>query len=182
MARKTTTKQKIDTTGKPRRTKAGNVLAIDDNYSAPKRKLKTEKVVTLAEALAEAGQTIEELTDHSKPSDEESPTRPAGTSNLAKTIRNYRKGYHIMLHPNGKKTQNNGDLVAQALLTVTLAEMKTFSALAFGKSYDHLNPGQARMNIGNLIRGAVKKNNPAVVEWLEAQLKKIGATGDETAE
>ena len=62
-------------------TPLGNTRAIDDNsFAAPKRKPKPEeKVYTLAEALAESGETIEELT---APREEDKPTRPAGRSNL----------------------------------------------------------------------------------------------------
>ena len=167
MARKTTTTKKATkaTNPQPKR-------AIDDNYVAPKRKPKAEPTVTLAEALAEAGQTIEEL----KPSAVEAmpkPERPVGTSNLAATIRSHRSHYAIALHPNGKKTQNNGDPVARMLLAVPFDTLVAFSATRFGKTYEQLNPGHARMCIGNLIRGALKKDEgPAVLEWLEAQQPK----------
>lgn len=137
---------------------------VEDNYVAPKRKPKAEKHVTLAEALAESGETLEELT-RTEPTAAESPTRPAGTSNLANTIRSHRANYSPMLHPNGKKTQNNGDEIATLLLSIPLASLKAFSASRFEKSYDHLNPGHARMCIGNLIRAASKKD-PSIGEWL----------------
>lgn len=166
MARKTTTTKKATkaTNPQPKR-------AIDDNYVAPKAKPKA-KAVTLAEALAEAGQTMDEL----KPSAVEAmpkPERAPGTSNLATTIRSHRSHYAVALHPNGKKTQNNGDTVARMLLAVPFEALVAFSATRFGKSYDQLNPGHARMCIGNLIRGALKKDGgPAVMEWLEAQQPK----------
>ena len=154
---------------KQSKTPMGNTRAIDDNsFVAPKRKPKAE-TVTLAEALAEAGQTMDELIDHSEPSAEDSPARPAGTSNLANTIRGRRKQYVVMLHPNGKKTQNAGDTIAQLLLAIPLADLKAFSAARFeGKTYDHLNPGHARMCIGNLIRGAAKEDT-GIMEWLLAK-------------
>lgn len=152
--------------------------AIDDNFVAPK--LRKQKHVTLEEALAESGETIEELIAPPAPPADERPTRPAGTSNLANTIRAHRSKYTVALHPNGKKTQNNGDMVAQVLLFVPLTELKDFSAATFeGKRYDQLNPGHARMCIGNLIRGASKANNPVVVEWLEAKMKAIAEQGAE---
>lgn len=141
--------------------------AIDDNYVAPKRKPKAEPTITLAEALAEAGQTIDEL----KPSAVEAmpkPERPVGTSNLASTIRSHRKSYAVALHPNGKKTQNNGDAIAQALLRVPFADLTAFAATRLGKTYEQLNPGHQRMCIGNLIRGALKRPEDAgdVAEFL----------------
>lgn len=162
MARKTKTNTKT--------TRAKTV--VEDNYVAPKRRKKADepKMITLQEALAESGETIEDLTAP-QPGDE-APTRPAGQSNLANTIRAHRSRYVVALHPNGKKTQNNGDEVATLLLPIPLATLKAFSATAFGVSYDHLNPGHARMCIGNRIRAAVKKGDERVYEWLLAQQPK----------
>lgn len=170
MSRKTTERKTRATNPQPKR-------AIDDNYVAPKRKPKAEKHVSLQEALAEQaaeeGKTIEEVQEELvAPTTEESPVRPAGTSNLATTIRSHRANYNPMLHPNGKKTQNNGDLVAVQLLSIPLATLKAFSATRFERAYDHLNPGHARMCIGNLIRAAVKKGETDVVEWLAANQPK----------
>lgn len=168
MTRKTNTtnpKAKKATNPQPKR-------AIDDNFAAPKRKPKAEPTITLAEALAESGQTMDEL----KASAVEAmpkPERQPGTSNLATTIRNHRQSYEVALHPNGKKTQNNGDTVARMLLAVSFETLVAFSATRFGKTYGHLNPGHARMCIGNMIRGALKtEEGPAVTEWLEAQQPK----------
>lgn len=163
MARKT----KTNTTTKRTRTKT----VIEDNFVAPKRSKKNEpKPITLQEALAESGETIEDLTAP-QPGDE-APTRPVGQSNLATTIRAHRARYTVALHPNGKKTQNNGDEVAALLLPIPLATLKAFSAVTFGASYDHLNPGHARMCIGNRIRAAVKKGNEQVYGWLIEQQPK----------
>lgn len=179
MARKTETKTPKTGKGAASRkrntTPLGNTRAIDDTFVAPKKKAKTE-VVTLAEALAESGETLEEL---KAPPADESPVRPAGTSNLANTIRGRRKSYAVMLHPNGKKTQNAGDEVAILLLSIPLEKLKAFSAVRFdGRTYDHLNPGHARMCIGNLIRAAVKGGDTGVYEWLLAQQPKVKDEGE----
>lgn len=170
MARKTTkteTKRTSNKNPQPKR-------AIDDNYVAPKRKPKAERTVTLAEALAESGETMDELRAPETPPAAERPTREAGMSNLATTIRAHRRNYQVALHPNGKKTQNNGDIVAQVLLFVTLDELKQFSGERFeGRRYDQLNPGHARMCIGNLIRGALNKNDEAVMGWVASIQKRI---------
>lgn len=149
--------------------------AIDDNFVAPKAR--KQKHVTLAEALAESGETLEELAAPVEPPKAERPTREAGMSNLATTIRSHRANYTVALHPNGKKTQNNGDPVAQALLFVSFDELKAFAHGTFGKSYDQLNPGHARMCIGNLIRGAARKGDAKVVEWLEEIARRVAAEG-----
>ena len=173
MARKTTTSAKTTKTTKT--TKATNPQpkrAIDDNYVAPKRKPKAEKTITLAEALAEAGQTIEEVATPAADAPAPKAERQIGMSNLANTIRSHRSNYTVALHPNGKKTQNNGDAVAQALLRVSLDDLKALSASRYGKSYDHLNPGHARMCIGNLIRGEYRKGDAVMIEWVNALMPK----------
>lgn len=170
-----TTKTKTKTTGKGaasrkgNKTPLGNVRAIDDNFVAPKRKPKDEEVVTLAEAkaqqAAEDGLTVDEVTEQlAAPKAEDRPVRPAGTSNLANTIRSHRGNYAVMLRGD-KKTQNNGDTIAVLLLDVPLEKLRAFSATKFGgKSYEHLNPGHARMCIGNLIRGALNKDEAILPE------------------
>lgn len=149
--------------------------ALEDTFVAPKRKPKAEKTVTLAEALAEQaeaeGKTVEEVQAELK-APEPKAERPVGTSNLASTIRSHRQSYEVALHPNGKKTQNNGDAVARMLLAVPFAALVAYSATRFGKTYGHLNPGHARMCIGNRIRGAIKQGEADVGEWLEAQQPK----------
>lgn len=147
-------------------TPLGNTRAIDDNsFVAPKRKPKpAAEVVSFQQALEEAGQTIEDL---QVPPEADRPTRPAGSSNLATTIRAHRGQYHVALAPNGKKTQNCGDFVAAALLQTTLADMKAFvqSRMA-GLNYDHLNPGHQRMCYGNRIRAWAKQNEEGAMNWL----------------
>lgn len=173
MARKT----KNTATTKPTRAKT----VIEDNFVAPKRRRKAEepKPITLQEALAESGQTIEELTAP-QPKAEEATARPVGTSNLATTIRNHRSRYAVALHPNGKKTQNNGDSIATLLLPIPLDVLKAFSAARFGESYDHLNPGHARMCIGNRIRGAMRRGDEEVHRWLiDQQPKQEGEEAEE---
>lgn len=149
--------------------------AIDDNFVAPKRRSKKADM-TLAEAIAEQaaedGKTTEEVLEElTAPAKEEAPVRPVGTSNLANTIRAHRRNYNPRHNTfKDKLTQDNGDYVATALLPIPLEDLKAFSAMRFdGKRYDHLNPGHARMCIGNLIRAAAKKDDPAVLEWLAAK-------------
>lgn len=160
MARKTTNKTTKTT---------GPKTVMEDNYVAPKKGRKPkaeEQTVTLAEALAESGETMEELKAESakRPAFE----RPIGMSNLASTIRSHRASYTTMLRGD-KKTQNNGDPVAQMLLPIPLEALKAFSTFRYSRSYDHLNPGHARMCIGNLIRADVKKGEAGVLEWLQAR-------------
>lgn len=161
-------------------------LAIEDSSAGLPKARKQKADVTLAEAIAqqadEEGKTEEEVKAelHALPPADERPVKPAGTSNLALTIRNHRHRYLVMLHPNGKKTQNNGDPVAIALLNVPLAELKDLGSMRFdGRRYDHLNDGHARMCIGNLIRAEYKKGTPDMVEWVQARLPKEMPEGEE---
>lgn len=76
----------------------------------------------------------------------------------------YRSTLQTVLTATGNKSLDNGDTIAQMLrgadletvykigakeLKVTVEELK--------KKYGHLNPGQQRMNVGNRIRGAIRK-------------------------
>lgn len=165
---------------KPKKTPGGLTPVLDDNsFVAPKLKPKTEKVVTLAEALAESGQTMDDLI----PPPEERPTRTTGSSNLATTIRNHRNQYAIALAPNGKKTQNCGDAVAAALLRIPLAAMAEHVAAKLpGVRYDHLNPGHQRMCLGNRIRAWAKQNDQNTLLWLETAQIPEGGINEQPAE
>lgn len=155
--------------------------AVDDTtFRAPRTHRKPKADVTFAEALAESGETIEDLVTPAEPTADERPVRPAGNSNLACTIRQHRHRYSVALHPNGKKTQNNGDAVATLLLAIPLAALKDFGGMRFdGRRYDHLNDGHARMCLGNLIRAAWNKGESDVMSWVMAQQPKDEAEGDE---
>lgn len=92
--------------------------------------------------------------------------REPGTSNLACTIRNHRKSYKPALLANGKKTSNNGDIVAVALLACPFQELVAFVATNFGRTYGHLNPGHNRMCCGNLVRAAFIKGDAPTIEFI----------------
>jgi len=140
--------------------KTRTARAVDDTFHAPRasRKPKQEHV-TLAEALEESGETLEELTT-AEPAEADKPTREPGNSNLACTIRKHRHRYVPALHPvSGKKTANNGDRVAAILLNVPLEQLRHFVHGQFGKNYERLNKGHERMCCGNLIRAAAGKGD-----------------------
>lgn len=173
MTTKTTTRKNTPKTGtkgsasrKTNKTKMGNTRAIDDSFVAPKKSRKApEEVVTLAQALAESGETMEQLKAESKA--KPAAERTVGTSNLACTIRNRRKQYAVALGLNGKKTQTCGDTVATILLGIPLAELTAFvGSKEPGTEYAHLNPGHQRMCLGNKVRGWVSKGDGDTIEWL----------------
>ena len=157
-------------------------LAIHDNSTLPKIRKGSEERVTFQQALDEADQTVEEL---KAPEPNERPTREAGMSNLACTIREHRGNYTTVLHPvNGKKTQNNGDPVAAALLLIPFTELMRFvyTRVTAGK-YDHLNIGHQRMCAGNLVRGWYRKGDEQVLLWLEtAQVRPADEVEPESEE
>jgi hypothetical protein len=197
-AKKTTAKKNAPKAGtkgaaarKTKTTPLGNTRAIDDNsFVPPKRKPKAEaETISFQQALAEAGQTVEDLV----PPKDESPLKPAreaGTSNLATTIRNHRKSYAVVTSPTGKKTQNNGDLTAAQLLNIPLAAIAEYCQTKWpGLTYANLNPGHQRMCYGNRIRGLVKAGDQDTLLWLEASQPsdensevRIIKTADEAAE
>lgn len=93
-------------------------------------------------------------------------------SNLAATIAQHRPSYKARAGRNNRKTQDNGDAVATALLSIPLDVLKNFSGLRYdGRRYDHLNTGHARMCIGNLIRQDFVKFGPSVLEVLASFAK-----------
>lgn len=66
----------------------------------------------------------------------------------------------------GSYSQHNGDPVAVALQGANLDEVYSLASEVTGvpesdlhAKYDHLNPGQQRMSLGNRIRGVVNKMN-----------------------
>ena len=59
----------------------------------------------------------------------------------------------------GTKSMSNGDPVAKALEGLNNDEVKEIAeqmGVEDVNKYDHLNPGQVRMNLGNRIRGRAK--------------------------
>lgn len=91
------------------------------------------------------------------------------------------EGYTKTKAASGSVSLHNGDAVAVALVGLTLAEVVQVASEALDTpqkdleaKYQHLNPGQQRMNLGNRIRGVVNKMNKAA----EAE-DFDGVTGDE---
>jgi len=135
---------------------------------------------TFQQALAESGETIEEL---QAPADEApaKKERKVGTSNLATTISRFRHTYQPAIGLGGKATANNGDFVAKALLLVPLVELRAFVLVAFGKDYSERNPGHERMCAGNVVRAAAKKGDTRVLTQL-AIWATPAASEDDSAE
>ena len=90
---------------------------------------------------------------------------------MSKRLDRYRKDYHDSVSYSGKKSKVNGDDVALALMGLTpeqvMAAAENILDLPEGElvaKYAHLNPGQRRMNAGNRIRAAVKREDITIDE------------------
>ena len=97
-----------------------------------------------------------------KHSDEDEP-QPRG---MAKTLNRYRGNYEPHLTPQGKKSLSNGDWLAQQLAGLTPDEVLSVGGRVLGLDvrglYGHLNHGQQRMNAGNRLRAAIKKDSSMI--------------------
>jgi hypothetical protein len=84
---------------------------------------------------------------------------------MSEHIRKYRPGYAKVKSYTGSSSLNNNDAVATCLAGLTpdqvctVAEGVVFECPDLSKMYNHLNPGQKRMNAGNRIRAAIKRGD-----------------------
>lgn len=81
----------------------------------------------------------------------------------------------------GGMSMNNGDVVATALIGMSVDEIKQVAdGMGFEDidRYDHLNVGQRRMNLGNRIRGLVSATDKAI-EQAEALISKADDDGED---
>ena len=117
-------------------------------------------------------------------SDEDEP-QPRG---MAKTLNRYRDNYEPHLTPQGKKSLSNGDWLAQQLAGLTPAEVLSVGGRVLGLDvrglYGHLNPGQQRMNVGNRLRAAIKKEEytKALIESAVEDLIESRASAEDQSE
>lgn len=101
----------------------------------------------------------------------------ADSKKMAKQLNKYRATYQIGVAPSGRKSLNNGDKVAIALEMQDLSDLylavDRLFEIDLREKYAHLNKGAQRMNLGNRIRSAFKKEehkqHEAVVAWVESQ-------------
>lgn len=108
------------------------------------------------------------------------PAEDEGKRNMSEILRKYRAGYVKSTSYTGRTTQNTGDKLAEILQpyspkqVIAIAE----SALGLGSGelwgrYEHLNPGQQRMNAGNRLRAKLKSEELMIEDVVKA-LKAIG--------
>lgn len=85
----------------------------------------------------------------------------------------------------GQLTQHNGDIVASGLVKLVLGETYAVAADMLNEDedelrgkYQHLNPGQQRMNLGNRIRGCVNRANKALAKFEATPVKEGEEAGE----
>lgn len=100
---------------------------------------------------------------------------------MAKKLSHYARGYVKTTNISGQTTRICGDQLSQELLSMDLVATYNFAASILGQTendlrarYGHLNIGQQRMNLGNRIRGALRRIEEAgedVTRYLDTALK-----------
>jgi hypothetical protein len=90
---------------------------------------------------------------------------------MGEILAKYRPGYVVSITPNGRKSRCNGDKVAEALegfepaqIIAAAEKLLNFKKGELLERYAGMNQGQARMNVGNRLRGAVKRGDITVKE------------------
>lgn len=90
---------------------------------------------------------------------------------MAATLNRYKPTYVESIAASGAKSQNNGDDLASFLSALMPEQVATLAERVLGlepgflvEKYSGLNPGQMRMNSGNRIRAAIKRNDLTVEE------------------
>jgi len=81
---------------------------------------------------------------------------------MGHTLRRYAVAYVTVTNANKAKTKVCGDALSFALKDLQPEEVAELASGLLGKPvdlYDHLNPGQVRMNWGNRLRAAVKRGD-----------------------
>lgn len=108
-----------------------------------------------------------DLEDDELEDDEES------ISKMAEALRKYRVGYSKTISYSKGATLDNGDELAIALRGLSPADVCAIADAVYGElpgshhsRYEHLNIGSRRMNAGNRIRGAIRKEIVTLVQVL----------------
>jgi hypothetical protein len=98
---------------------------------------------------------------------------------MTSTLNKYRGGYEPSICAGGRKSLNNGDDLANLLAGLTPESVCALADAALGlgagfceSRYAKLNRGQRRMNAGNRLRAALKRE-AITLEVVEAALAKI---------
>ena len=92
---------------------------------------------------------------------------------MSGTLLKYRKGYQKAVSYSKGVTLDNGDALATALRGLSPADVCAIADAVYNEipgshfaRYEHLNIGSRRMNAGNRIRGAIRKDLVTLAEVL----------------
>lgn len=103
--------------------------------------------------------------------DEEEVAESIGS--MSGTLLKYRKSYQKAVSYSKGATLDNGDELATALRGLSPADVCAIADAVYGEipgshfaRYEHLNIGSRRMNAGNRIRGAIRKELVTLAEVL----------------
>jgi hypothetical protein len=106
---------------------------------------------------------------------EEESDDEANSTRMSKTLDRYKPQYKETVAYSGAKSQNNGDGIAEILAGLTPEAVCHTAERLLGlengelvAKYQHLNPGQQRMNSGNRIRAALKRGDATIDEVKKA--------------
>lgn len=154
------------------------IRAIDpakaDEYAKSKKPVLESVLLTLQTEPDLSGEYEPDLDENGNeiPLDEDDNEKPT----MAGQLKRYREGYVPTTAYSGRKSLNNGDDLATEMAGLTPVQVcsaaERICGLETGElvaKYENLNPGQQRMNAGNRIRAAVKREDVTVDEAI-AQL------------
>lgn len=130
---------------------SANVALGRSTGKAPER---PTEAVEYSEAISVAEESVEDEED--------------GKEEPLSRIKKYVKNYETVLASSGKKSKDSGDRVAVELRGLTLDAVYEAVATALDTDietlvakYQHLNGGQRRMCLGNLLRGHYRRQEAA---------------------
>lgn len=130
-----------------------------------------EVAATLEHAIdSEAGDKVDPDVDQDELDAEADKVETEGDEEeekkMSSQLEKYRKGYVDSVSSSGKKSKISGDDVSLALVNLTPEEVMHAAEKVLGLAdgelvtrYQHLNPGQRRMNAGNGVRAAIKRED-----------------------
>lgn len=103
---------------------------------------------------------------------------------MARTLHSYAIGYVTIVNASGDKSKVCGDWLSKLLAPLTPEQVARLASEILGLDetlYDHLNPGQVRMNWGNRLRAKVKREE-LTQDVVEDALSSLGFAADEDDE
>jgi hypothetical protein len=100
---------------------------------------------------------------------------------MSRTLHSYAMGYTTVVNASGDKSRVCGDWLSQLLAPLMPEQVAQLAAEILDMDatlYDHLNPGQVRMNWGNRLRAKVKRDE-LTRDVVEDTLSSLGFAADD---